>query len=276
MDNKNGTYLRSHTDNYHNSENDHEMFILTQDVYLLFESWLGSFPPVHRKQIRTIFASWQHPQNWEKFRDIGHRSTRTYIHAEVRPNFPTAAARMAAERDTLCETEKDNPNIKQLSHEIKRQVNEHNKNKWRSNLEKCSFSQGTRSLWQTIKQLSCTKKKADNIAITFQGNHVPDGKKCANEFNRQYTPHPANLDKTIRNTIRKIHQLKKDSETITTERAAKAITKAPTVLNIACVLLKNILDSTLPPPVKRWLSNYFTSEKSETGCSTSRAFTNPL
>lgn len=126
---------------------------------------------------------------------------------EIRPNFPTSAARLADERDNLRANDPSNPRIPEMSFEIKKMVNEHKRNQWRSHLEKCSFVPGTKNLWQTIKRLSNTQVKADNTIISFEGIPIPDQKKCANEFNRQFTPHPLAADKKIRSTMRKIHQL---------------------------------------------------------------------
>lgn len=70
---------------------------------------------------------------------------------------------------------------------------------------------GIKRLWQTIKRLSNTQKMVANVAITFKDTHVSNEKKCANDFNRQLTPHPSsNLDKSGRNTIRTIHKLKSE------------------------------------------------------------------
>lgn len=130
---------------------------------------------------------------------------------EIRPNFPIIAARLADQRDSLRASQPDNPRIKLLSYEIKKLVNDHNRRKWRAHLDKCNLNSGTRSLWHTIKQLSNPTRRQRGIVINFKGNPVPDGKKCANEFNRQFTPHPPQMDKTVRNTLRRIHNLKEES-----------------------------------------------------------------
>lgn len=183
------------------------------------------------------FANIRAPRNVhhaeKTLRTIICKSARLFIPAgsyhEVRPNFPTAAARMADERDTLRETQPGDPRIKILSDEIRHLVNEHKREKWKAHLEKSSFAPGCKSLWQTIKRLSCPQKKVDNVALSFANKTISDDAKCANELNRQFTPHPTYQDKSSRNTVRKIHQLNRtDTVIFTTEQVTNAVKAAKT------------------------------------------------
>lgn len=96
--------------------------------------------------------------------------------------------------------------------------------KWQNHLDQSSFKPNTKNLWQTIRKLSNPQKQSDNTVISFNDKPTPDAKKCANEFNRQFTPHPNERDKTIRNTMRNIHKLKADeSTTFTPAREVRCV-----------------------------------------------------
>ena len=70
---------------------------------------------------------------------------------EIRLNFPTEAAKLVDERDTLHVTNPNDPHIKTLSSNMKKMVRDHIRRKWRTYQEKCEFGSGANNLWRTIK-----------------------------------------------------------------------------------------------------------------------------
>ncbi|KAI5707813.1 hypothetical protein M8J77_010316 [Diaphorina citri] len=150
-------------------------------------------------------------------RGILNKAAHRYIpngkHAEIRPNFPTDAAKLADERDSLKARDPHNPRIRTLCKEITKRVTDHIRTKWRNHLSRSSFKPETRNLWHTIKGLTNPRDRTDNTVISFNDKPIPNTKKCATEFNRQFTPHPSSYDKSVRNTIRHIHQLKQTEPT---------------------------------------------------------------
>lgn len=175
-----------------------------------------------------------------------HRFIPAGKHHEIRPNFPTNAAKLADERDDLRRVNPQDPRIHTLSKEIQQQVNDHVRKKWRDHLHNCSFKPGAKNLWHTIKKLSNHQSQKGQIVISFNGKPTPDSKKCASEFNRQFTPHPAELDKTIRNTMRNIHNLKTVEPTqFSTDEVFEVImstsnSKALGPDNLSPIMLKHI------------------------------------
>ena len=84
------------------------------------------------------------------FRKMMTDAAKRYIPAgyipEVRPNFPTEAAKLADERDALRATNPDDTRNKTLSSNIKNVVRDHIRTKWRTYLRKCEFGSGVNNL----------------------------------------------------------------------------------------------------------------------------------
>lgn len=167
-------------------------------------------------------------------------------HQEIRHNFPTSAARLADERDNLRKHDPQNPRIQQLSKEINHLVNKHIRQKWHKHLEKSSFKHGMTNLWLTIKKLSNPQKQSKSSVISFNDRPIPDNRKCATEFNRQYTPHPTEYDKHIRNTMRGFHSLSKEDRTRFTADNVHTVIKATNSSkalgpdNLSPIMLKHV------------------------------------
>jgi hypothetical protein len=70
----------------------------------------------------------------------------------IRPNFSTAAAKLADERDTLRSTNPSDPKLKELNYTIRKMVYEYKKNKWLEHLKEASFNKGPKNLWKTTSQ----------------------------------------------------------------------------------------------------------------------------
>lgn len=126
-----------------------------------------------------------------------HTLIKTAVHIPggrlMKPLFSTwCAARLAEESDALHQRDPTNPWAPEISKEIKPLVRP------QSHLGKCRFNVGSCNLWQIIKQLPNPTKKTGNVAIPFKDNIRSSGNKCTDEFNRQFTEHPALADKSIR------------------------------------------------------------------------------
>ena len=63
---------------------------------------------------------------------------------------------------------------------------------------KCEFGSGANNQWRTIKSLINRKTQDSNEAIWFGGTIISDNKKAANQFKRQFTPHPTTISKEKR------------------------------------------------------------------------------
>ena len=87
-------------------------------------------------------------------------------------------------------------------------VRDHIRTKWRIYLEKCEFASGVKNLWRTIKSLTNRKTQDSNAAISFEGTMISDKKKVANQFNRQFTPHPTTVSKDNRQLRRHLQKFK--------------------------------------------------------------------
>lgn len=94
-----------------------------------------------------------------------------------------------------------------MSSEIVKLVNEHKRNKWRDHIDKCTLSGATDNLWRTIKPLSKPQAKTNNLIISFDGNPITDSRRSATLFNKQFTPHPDQIDKMSRKIVRLLHKL---------------------------------------------------------------------
>lgn len=165
---------------------------------------------------------------------------------EIRPNFPREAARLADERDRLRQNNPSDPSIKTLSIAIKKLVNDYTRNKWRSYVDKCKFNSNTNNLWRMIRNLSNKQEKHQNINLQFPENEALTASRCAQEFNKQFTPHPTSTDKTKRKTIRHSHkQAKTDENIFTIEDVTRAIQNSKTSKalgpdGIAPIMLKHL------------------------------------
>ena len=167
--------------------------------------------------------------------------------AEIRPNFPTEAARLADERDQIRAQIPDDPRLPVLNTDINKLVKEHKQKKWDEHLSGCNLGGGLKRLWSTVKSLSNPKQSVDNVAIKFGGRDVTDPKLCARLFNSQFTPDARNLgtEKARRPLIRKIKALNSDRmefDPVTVAEAIKA-TKASKAMGpdgISPIMLKNL------------------------------------
>ncbi|XP_036340625.1 uncharacterized protein LOC118749989 [Rhagoletis pomonella] len=146
-----------------------------------------------------------------KFRTVLNAAAARFIPAgripEIRPGFPTEAARLADVRDRTRRANPEDPSIKDLNAEIKRLVNNHKRNKWWEHLKSCNLQEGVSMLWSTVKSLSNPTKYNDHTAIKFGNEIHTDSKKCAREFCRQFIVHPARSI-TQRSILRKAHNIR--------------------------------------------------------------------
>ena len=130
----------------------------------------------------------------------------------VRPNFPNSAATLAKARDKARLEGADPAIIAAMNAQIRRQVHEHSRDKWRETVEKCDLRSGASQLFKLVKNLVNPRPKMDNVAISFNGKSVSHPKGCADNFNKQFTPsnRPQGDIKLRRKTMRKIRKLEKD------------------------------------------------------------------
>ncbi|WP_333764851.1 reverse transcriptase domain-containing protein [Streptomyces sp. IBSBF 2390] len=208
----------------------------------------------YRTYLENKFEALRPPQTvfeGEKvFRTLLKKAAGIFIPAgvipEIRPNFPTAAAHLADQRDELRARDPANPRIQTLSKEIKTLVNDHIRNKWRAHLKESSFSPNTKNLWTTIKRLNNGQGMNSNSTINFDGTPAANNNKAAKWFNKLFTPHPGSADKAKRKTLRKFHNTKPEAPPIfTTSEVEQAIkstssSKAFGPDGLAPILLKNI------------------------------------
>lgn len=93
----------------------------------------------------------------------------------IRPNFPSAAARLADQRDNLRAINPNDPEIRSLDIRINELVREHKQNTWREKIENSSNTANTNKLWtrlwRIIKNISNPQKATNNNAIYF--NNTP-------------------------------------------------------------------------------------------------------
>lgn len=126
---------------------------------------------------------------------------------KIRPNFPSAAAILADERDELRRQDPSNQRIGALNKKISDLVAEHKRNKWHDHIEKSSFNSGQNNLWKVIKGLNNPQKRSDNTMISFNNIPIEKGKKCARLFNTQFTEKPAPGNRGNRKTVPKLKKL---------------------------------------------------------------------
>lgn len=74
-----------------------------------------------------------------------------------------------------------NPRIKEMSIEIKRLVDEHKRDKWRSHLEKCSFAQANHK--KTIEHSEQNKPPSKTLTFQMIGNV-----RTSSTVNSHHTP----------------------------------------------------------------------------------------
>ena len=111
-------------------------------------------------------------------------------------------------------------------------------------MEKSEFGSGANNLWRTIKSLTNRKTQDINAAISLEKNIISDKKKVANQFNRQFTPHPITVSKDKRQLRRHLQKLPHSSMQFTEEEVNLAIrfaknSKAFGPDNIAPIMLKH-------------------------------------
>ena len=130
----------------------------------------------------------------------------------VQPGFPTAAAKLADERNKLRAQNPAAPQINEMNKEICDLVEEYHREKWTEHLEKCDLRSGVKRLWNTIRTLSGNVEKTGSQAITFE-KPVYDPKEIANKFNQQYTP------PIRKKVVQETHQTLRNLKTSSTEHA---------------------------------------------------------
>ena len=108
---------------------------------------------------------------------------------------------------------------------------DHIRTKWRTYLEKCEFGSSANNLWRTIKSLTNRKTQDSNAAISFGGTMISDNKKVANQFNRQYTPHPTTISKEKWQLRRHLQKLPHSSMQFTEEEVKLALSKTQRLLD---------------------------------------------
>lgn len=92
-----------------------------------------------------------------------------------------------------------------MNSQINKLVYKHKKDKWLNVLKKASFFHGPKNLWKITKNLMTPQNNNKNNVINFD-KPVSDPKRCANEFNKQFTPDPGKQDRSFRQTKRKFKQ----------------------------------------------------------------------
>ena len=148
-------------------------------------------------------------QSERAFRNKMQKAARKFIPngriPTVQPGFPTAAAKLADERNKLRAQNPAAPQINEMNKKSRDLVEEHRRDKWTEHLEKCDLRSG-------VKTLSGNVKKIGSQDITFE-KPMYDPKEIANKFNQQYTP-PIRK-KVVQETRQTLRNLKTSS----TERA---------------------------------------------------------
>ncbi|XP_037809048.1 uncharacterized protein LOC119601884 [Lucilia sericata] len=190
-------------------------------------NWLG-----FREFTDRIFNDLPAPSNVHqaesKFREAVIAAAARFIPAGrlsiVRPHFPADAARLADERDDLRNINPDDPRIVQLNHDISRLVNEDKRNKWLNNLKNCNLSSGVSKLWSTVRSLSNPTKKDDRVAIKF--TQISQG----------------------------LNQQRPCERTLLVAKAFDTVSHT--------TLFQDILQSTMPNNLKRWIVNYLSGRQS--------------
>ena len=146
---------------------------------------------------------------------------------EVIANFPSDAAKLSKERDELQKEHPGDPRITELNYTINKKVIEHKRAKWTEFVKGMTHKGNSSKLWNAVKSLSSNNPKPPaNRGIFFDAEKkIPyhDPKKCANKFNQQYTPHPKHSNKSKRNTLRKIRELKMEYREFTEKMVDNAI-----------------------------------------------------
>lgn len=164
----------------------------------------------------------------------------------IRPGFPSSAALLADERDTLKPQNPGDERIGQLNNKIHKLLTEHRRAKWEQHLESAHFNSGTNNLWKTLKSLTNKSTTNQNNTISFDNKPIHNNRMCANHFNRQFTEN-IHHDRNMRKIIRKIRKLdcSNDNMVFAISEVDNAIKKSKNSKsmgpdNISAIMLKKL------------------------------------
>ena len=161
---------------------------------------------------------------------------------QVFTNFPTEAAKLAAERDNIRKVSPGSPRILALNAEIRTLVGQHRQDKWKEYLSTCDMRQCSKTLWHTIKELNGSA--VQYTSQTFE-NPVCRPIKFADRFNKMCYPSKSVCKHTDnRNMMRSMFRKRSDltfrrfavQEAIRKTKKSKAL--GPD--EIAPIMLKNM------------------------------------
>ena len=144
------------------------------------------------------------------------------------PVFPLAAKELASTRDTLRESDPQNPALGELNANIIKITADCKRERWREHVESLSMRDNPAQLWGTLKMLSNGCSAPPNQGITFEGRLLTDATKIATQFNKQFTSVRRHVSKKSSRIIRRkfLKLSYADPLVFTTEEVRVAIKKS--------------------------------------------------
>ena len=144
---------------------------------------------------------------------------------DIIPEIPTEAAMKIKERDNLRATQPHSDRITTLNQEIKNDIQQHKREKWRAAVSEIEGNRNSAKLFKLINRLNGKQKANSNQSIRFKGKYLSCPKKIAKGFNKQYSsvvPHKSS--KISRIVTNKLKANKASAPaTFTTEQTMAAV-----------------------------------------------------